>query len=224
MSVRDGDAVDVAHAAVRAMIVSGRAAPGEELSQVRLARALGVSTTPLREALRRLEAEGLIEAPRNRRPRVARLDPADLDAVYAGRVLLESLGAKLSVPAMTTGDLDALEARLADMRASPAPETFNVAHAAFHAGLVARAPAPLAAEIERLMARGDRYRRMSVFGDDPAGRAEGDREHGAIVAACRAGDADEAARRLAAHLARSAERLLGEPPLAVRAALALVSR
>ncbi|HEY7075950.1 MAG TPA: GntR family transcriptional regulator [Solirubrobacteraceae bacterium] len=228
MSLRDRDAVEVAHAAVRAMIVSGRAEPGAELSQVQLARALGVSTTPLREALRRLEAEGLVEARRNRRPRVARLDPEDLDAVYAERVLLESLGVALSVPRMTAADLDALERHLDAMRASAAPRAFNEAHAAFHTGLVERCDAPLKAEIHRLMARGDRYRRMSVFGDDPAGRRAGDREHGEILAACRLGDGREASRCLAAHLARSALTLLAQlapdaQPVAVRAALRMLS-
>jgi DNA-binding GntR family transcriptional regulator len=228
MSLRDRDAVEVAHAAVRAMIVSGRAEPGAELSQVQLARALGVSTTPLREALRRLEAEGLVEARRNRRPRVARLDPEDLDAVYAERILLESLGVALSVPRMTAADLDALERHLAAMRAAGGPAEFNDAHAAFHAGLVARCDAPLRSEIERLMARGDRYRRMSVSGDDPAGRRAGDREHGEVLAACRAGDGREASRSLAAHLARSALTLLAQlapdaQPVAVRAALKMLS-
>ena len=71
-------------------IVTGEIPPGAELSQVKLAEITGVSTTPVREALRQLEVEGLVESRRNRRPRVPSFDPEDLDAVYASRILLEA--------------------------------------------------------------------------------------------------------------------------------------
>ena len=64
------------------LIVTGEIPPGTQLSQVELARRLGLSTTPVREALRQLEAEGLVESRRNLRPRVPVFDPTDLDAVY----------------------------------------------------------------------------------------------------------------------------------------------
>jgi DNA-binding GntR family transcriptional regulator len=222
-----GDAVDFALDALRAMIVTGRIAPGTELSQVRLARSIGVSTTPLREALRRLEAEGLVESRRNRRPRVPAFDPDDVDALYCNRVLLESLGIGLAVPLMTDDDVAAIEAQLAAMRAATDAAAWDAAHAAFHAALVSRCSAPLRREIAKLMARSDRYRRMSVLGDEPAGRAAGDEEHEAILDACRAGDADEAAVLLARHLARSALTLLAHlapdaDPAGVRSALQLV--
>ena len=98
------------------LIVRGALAPGRELSQVELARRTGVSTTPLREALRRLEAEGLVESRRNRRPRVRPFDCQDLDSVYAARVLLEPLALRLTVPRLTAGDLSALRDRLDAMR------------------------------------------------------------------------------------------------------------
>ena len=107
------DAVGRAHAQLRRLIVRGDLAPGRELSQVELARRTGVSTTPLREALRRLEAEGLVESRRHRRPRVRPFDRQDLDSVYAARVLLEPLALRLTVPRLTAGDLSALHERLA---------------------------------------------------------------------------------------------------------------
>ena len=61
---------------LREMLLNGEIVPGTAISQVKLARELGVSTTPLREAMRLLQAEGLLIAEHNRRMRVAPLDPA----------------------------------------------------------------------------------------------------------------------------------------------------
>ncbi len=225
---RDRDAVSIAHDALRQMIVTGDIPPGSELSQVKLAETIGVSTTPLREALRRLEAEGLVESRRNRRHRVPPFDPAELDAVYCHRVLLESLAISLSVPGMTGDDLGALRADLSAMRAAADdPAAWDAAHASFHLGLVSRCTPPLREQIAGFMARSARYRRMSVLGDDPAGRSTGDSEHEAIVEACAAGDSREAALLLARHLARSALTLLAHlapdtDPVSVRSALQMV--
>jgi DNA-binding GntR family transcriptional regulator len=225
---RDRDAVSIALDALRQMIVTGDIPPGSELSQVGLAEAIGVSTTPLREALRRLEAEGLVESRRNRRHRVPPFDPAELDAVYCHRVLLESLAISLSVPGMTDDDLEALRADLAAMRAAGDDHSaWDAAHASFHLGLVSRCTPPLREQIAGFMARSARYRRMSVLGDDPAGRSSGDKEHEAILAACAAADARAAALLLARHLARSALTLMAHlapdtDPVSVRSALQMV--
>ena len=184
------------------MIVSGRIAPGTELSQVGLAETLGISTTPLREALAQLEAEGLVEQRRNRRPRVPPFDPLDLDAVYSNRVLLESLAIALAVPRMTADDHLALHADLDAMdaaRAGDDSDAWDTAHGAFHARLVAANPAPMRLQIASLMSRSDRYRRMSVRSDTAGGRETGAEEHAAIVAAAVAGDASLAALLLARH-------------------------
>jgi DNA-binding GntR family transcriptional regulator len=209
------------------MIVTGTIAPGAELSQVGLAEAIGVSTTPLREALRQLEAEGLVESRRNRRPRVPPFDPADLEAVYCNRVLLESVGLALAVPLLVEDDLSALRGHLLAMRAATDPLDWDTAHAAFHLGLVAPSSPPLRRELAGLMARSDRYRRMSVRADDSQGRRLGDEEHEAILEACARGRASEAALLLARHLTRSALTVLAHlapdfDPAAVRAALQMV--
>jgi DNA-binding GntR family transcriptional regulator len=225
---RDRDAVSIALDALRTMIVTGDIPPGTELSQVKLAENIGVSTTPLREALSRLEAEGLVESRRNRRPRVPPFDPMELDAVYCHRVLLESLAVSLSVPAMTEDDLKGLRADLDAMRApTKDPAAWDAAHASFHLGLVARVAPPLREQISGFMARSARYRRMSVLGDDPAGRSAGDKEHEAILEACTARDAGEAALLLARHLTRSALTLMAHlapdtDPQSVRSALQMV--
>ena len=201
------DAVTRAHTRLRALIVRGAIAPGSELSQVELARRAGVSTTPLREALQRLEAEGLVESRRNRRPRVRPFEVEDLDSVYAARVLLESLALRVTVPRLLDDDLLALRESLAAMRRADSRgeiAAWERAHEAFHLGLVARAAPSLREQIETLMARADRYRRLGIRGDTPSGRAAGDAEHAAILAACEDGDARRAAGLLTAQLARAA--------------------
>jgi DNA-binding GntR family transcriptional regulator len=212
------------------MLLNGQLAPGAELSQVGLARRLGISTTPLREALRQLEAEGLVETRRNRRPRVPPFDPLDLEAVYSGRVVLESLGIALSVPLMTDDDYDALRTSVDEMRDAGIVADFSrwePAHLAFHAGLIARCGPPLRQQILTLAARSDRYRRMSVLGQHPAGWVVGEAEHEALLEACMKRDPRAAAGLLARHLTRSALTVVAHlapdaDPVGVRLALQMV--
>ena len=128
------------------MIISKALAPGTPLSQAKLALEIGVSTTPLREAMRQLEAEGLIESRHNHRPRIPWFDPDDLETVYSSRVLLESLGLRLAVPRMTPKHLARLRGDLETMKAAGAIGdigTWHAAHGGFHAGLVAACSASL---------------------------------------------------------------------------------
>ena len=91
-----GLAVDIA-ARLRLAILNGHFAPGERLGEELLARSMGVSRGPVREALVRLEREGLVVIRRNRGAVVAQLSPADLDEVYTLRVALERLAMQQAV-------------------------------------------------------------------------------------------------------------------------------
>src|SRR5215467_264664 len=95
---------EVVHDRLRRAILRGEFDPKVPLSQVKLAARLGVSRTPLREALRMLQREGLIDSEPNRRVRVAALSLADLEQLYAARVLIEALAVRLTVPAYTVDD------------------------------------------------------------------------------------------------------------------------
>jgi DNA-binding GntR family transcriptional regulator len=106
---------EVVHDRLRTAILRGEFDPTVPLSQVKLAARLGVSRTPLREALRMLQREGLIDSEPNRRVRVAELSLADLEQLYAARVLIEALAVRMTVPAYTAADLAELKDALAEM-------------------------------------------------------------------------------------------------------------
>ena len=204
---RRRDAVAIATERLRQLIVTGEIAPGSELSQVKLAEMTGVSTTPVREALRQLEVEGLVESRHNHRPRVPAFDPDDLDAVYCSRILLESTAVRLTVPTMSEVDLGALGEDLGAMREAGRVEdidAWELAHASFHTRLVDGCGAALRRQIRLMMSRSDRYRRMSVLGERPYGWATGEAEHEAIFGACERRADEVAAALLTTHLARSA--------------------
>ncbi len=91
-----GDLHDVYHR-LREDILKGSVAPGEVLNQVHIAKTHGVSRTPVREALRLLQAEGLVEAQFQHRTRVTKVTPEEVDAVYASWIVMQSLGVALTV-------------------------------------------------------------------------------------------------------------------------------
>lgn len=82
-------------------IISGDLAPGEKLKDKELAAQLGVSRTPIREALRKLEDEGLIETSANRWTRVSMISLDDMEHIYPIILSLESLALKLAFPVLT---------------------------------------------------------------------------------------------------------------------------
>lgn len=189
------------------MILSGELAPGSVVSQLTLAKALGISPTPLREVVGQLQAEGLLEMELNRRARVTPLDVEDLYGVYAGRILLESLGVSATVPLMTAHDLSAIRGDLREMYRW-ADDTdrarWAAAHRRFHRRLVLAVPSSIETSINSLQDRCERYHRLL---DNPAvARSLGDAEvdHTRIADACSAGDPGLAARELALHLAHTA--------------------
>jgi DNA-binding GntR family transcriptional regulator len=189
------------------MILSGEIAPGSIVSQLKLARELGVSTTPLREAMRQLQAEGLLEAELNRRPRVPSLDVNDLHAVYATRILLESMAIVLTASSASDEELEDMANSLKQMRETAIIsdlDAWEAAHTRFHRDLVAGATPPTAVTIANFFDRAERYRRLSVLSDQPRGWTVADVEHQRILDACLAKDGYAAARELAGHLARTA--------------------
>ncbi len=93
---------------IRQAIVEGRVVPGQRLKEEELAHELGISRTPIREALHLLQAEGLVEAAPNRGATVRAYELADLEDMYELRALLEGQGARRAAGNVTTAHLEEL--------------------------------------------------------------------------------------------------------------------
>ena len=198
--------VDIVHERIRKAILRGELPPEAVVSQVQLARDLGVSRTPLREALRMLQREGLIKSEHNRRVRVAGFSLPDLEQLYVMRVALESAAIRLTIPRLVPEDIASLEGDLAQMVHFDEQEDFErweVPHRAFHRGLVEGAGSRMSITLSQLSDHAERYRRLHAT-RVPSVRSRVAREHRLILDAAKAHDAEAGARRLPAHLARTA--------------------
>ncbi len=216
------------------MILNGVFAPGATFSQVKLAESLGVSRIPLREALRMLQKEGLVEAEHNQRARVPAFAPATVDALYASRILLEALSLRLTVPRLTVEDIHAIEQTLTALDEAAGHEDLDEweePHRHFHRLLVSHAGDAMRQGIAVYADQCEYYRRLyfRLVNRQPPTRSATviAAEHHEIADACLHGRADRAAYLLARHYARTALTVLGEmtpefDPVAGRMALQVV--
>jgi DNA-binding GntR family transcriptional regulator len=219
---------EVVHDRLRRAILRGELDPMAPISQVRLAATLGVSRTPLREALRMLQREGLVSSEPNRRVRVAELSMTDLEQLYASRVLVEALAVRLTVPRYTPADLAELRVSLAEMRRLSEErdlDAWEAAHRRYHELLRIHAGERVQRLARELSDHAERYRRAYMAEAQAWSTAA--REHAAIVDACVEGGT-AASVQLVRHLARTALRLIASvdpehEPIGVREALRLVT-
>ena len=125
---------DSAYATIRQRILGGDLAPGQVLQQRELATALGISTTPLREALRRLATEGLVELDSHRDARIAALRAEQARDLLEVRLALDPVAASLAAQRRTSADLTELRAALSDLEPlTGRPSTPELAaHRRFH--------------------------------------------------------------------------------------------
>ena len=214
------------HQRLRTLILEGVYPPGARLSERELAQTFGVSRTPLREVLRMLQREGLVETGRYQRARVAPLDPRALDMLYAGRIQLETLGLALTIPSLQEEDFAELDAVLAAMRAASTMEEWEGPHRRFHALLVSQAGIQIRNTMNSYADQSQRYRMILAYREVHA-QSVSAVEHGRILQACRERNREDAVQLYARHLARTALTALAYmnpeyEPVAVRTALALV--
>ncbi len=129
--------VDQAYAAIRERIVRGSLERGARIHQEDLAADLGVSRTPVREALRRLAAEGLVEMRTNRGARVADVGRDDMRSAYEARLVIEPGAARLAAAERLPAPMARMRAALsAQRRAIPNVRRSFDANREFHIALV----------------------------------------------------------------------------------------
>ena len=107
---------DAVTAKLRDAIITGQLAPGEKLTEPALAARMKVSRSPVREALSRLQLEGLVQSQTNRSSYVWNPTEADVDEIFSLRVMVESLAAEWAIPDLTDTDFAQLEGIIEEQR------------------------------------------------------------------------------------------------------------
>ncbi len=187
---------------LRAGILDNSYPPGSALPEEALAEKLKVSRVPIREALRRLSAEGLVVIKPRQGAKVTKLTSKQFLDAYQVREALEVLAVRLAVPRLSPDDLDQLDRFHQEMQSAAesddAQEFFTV-NAQFHSFLVDKADnGDLKSIYESLIDRMRRYRTPSL--DLRGGMTTSIDEHAAILAAIHEGNTDEAAALIAQHI------------------------
>lgn len=192
---------------LREAIARGALAAGTALRQDDLAARFGFSRMPIRDALRQLEAEGLVTIHPTRGAFVARMDSAEIAEIYAVRELLEAEALRLACPRLSATDLDEAQAILDQIDAEPNVRRWGLLNRQFHLVLYrACGNARLLALIDAQHNAADRYVRILLSSLDY--RLTSQAEHRAILAACRQGDCRQAVAALTAHLREGSRTLV----------------
>jgi DNA-binding GntR family transcriptional regulator len=190
---------DLVAALVRELIITGELTPGEQLRQRDLAHRFGVSQTPVREAMRRLESEGLLVCDNHRGFTVVRSEVGRVEENFQIRAALESLGASLAARKIDAGGLARLRDLNEAMRALPDDDAAYPAYAElnreFHFTVYSCAGSPLLVSLMRLLW-------ASLHGGPRVTRthAESARQHDEILRTLADGDAELAAARTYQHI------------------------
>lgn len=200
-SKRTGDLVATE---LRRAIIEGRVNPGDVLREEELARELGISRTPVREALIELRNEGLVEAQATRRAVVRAYTAEELSDIYGLRAALEAYGARLACLRAGPEVHRALDRNNEVFHDVARRDGDNVNELVrlnldFHAIIADAAGMPhLQKMIDQVMVIPRRYRAYAAYVPEHRGTVE--EHHRALAAAIEAGDADAAARLMEDHV------------------------
>jgi DNA-binding GntR family transcriptional regulator len=191
---------------MRKLIISGDLRPGERLIEERLTERFGVSRPPLREALRILEQDGLVQRLPRRGAIVTPLSADDVREIYSLRWALERLALELSVPVDDLDQLQPLRDAIASMRAAPDREALLEANWRFHFALVSlpghrrllATYRSLLSQLQLCMAMNLRFREQVIA--DPADSAL---RHERLLKLIEVGDVPAVLREIETHGDRS---------------------
>ena len=208
-----GGAADIAHAHIREAIITGRLAPGEVLKEASLAEEIGISRTPVREALKRLGTEGLVELERFRGGRVARLSASDVAEIFTLRAVIEGHGAARAATRISRETVarliaieDEMEARFAELGWHRHLVVFDRLNNEFHGLIAASAESPRLLKIlaSSLELPGSIFNHYSEALEDRTRRTH--RQHREIIEALKTGNSGWAEAAMRSHLISLAPR------------------
>lgn len=202
---------------VKSGILSGALDGGDRLPEDAIAASLGISRTPVRDALRRLESEGLVESLPNSGARVSQWTEDELAEIANMRVMLEGYAAELAARKIDSGRIAALREQCDIMQAAsegdPDLTTVSASNLAFHR-IIAEASgnARLVASLEPLWYLPMVLRKYALFSTERLARSV--QHHREIIAALEAGDPDWSKSIMRAHLfsARKFDRMISDRP------------
>jgi DNA-binding GntR family transcriptional regulator len=192
-----------AYEEIRARITDGRLEPGTRLRLRELGDELGLSEMPVREALRMLQRDGMVEIQDHRGATVTEISLADVLERVSARMWLEALAVERSVPTLPPGALTRAERAYAAADAAVANDdsaAFSRANRDFHEALESGAGETLAELIGGLWDSAWLARRQrSLFGEEPGRMARAQGEHRVLLDAALAGDAAQARDAMIVH-------------------------
>jgi DNA-binding GntR family transcriptional regulator len=197
-------AAESAYGVIRAGILSGELTRGERLREEVLAERIGVSRTPVREALRRLNAEGLVDFEPNRGARVTAWSERELEDLYEARALLEGYGARMAASRITEEELGELAAIARTMSAIAATDParadeMTALNGEFHRTIVrASRNAQIDTLVRGLMELPLIYRTFQHY--SPERMSASQHHHNELVDALRARDGEWAEAIMRAHI------------------------
>ena len=194
---------------LREDILAGKYKDGEELRENTIAKEYGVSRTPVREAIRQLELEGLAITVPNRGAFVNNIKPKDIEDIYAMRSMLEGLCARWAAKRITKEQLDNLEEILFMTRYRLEHEHLDQLHeydGRFHMALYDACDSPMLKHSLKGFHEYIKAARKDALKDKQRA-LECQAEHEAILKAIKAGDGDEAARLATLHIENAKENM-----------------
>lgn len=199
---------------LRDEILSGALKPGQRLQQVELANRFGISRMPVRDALRKLEAEGLVTVYPGRGASVSVLDLEELQEVYRIREVLEDLATRMATPNITDEEIAALSRLEQEMeQASQRGDVglWLLLDLKFHNSAYQPCKSPrLLKMIASFWNTTQRFRRVYVM--VPGRIAHAEATHRRMLAALRARDVEEACRLIREHIRESVRGVLESQP------------
>lgn len=206
MTIFSATKAEAVYQEIRDRILDGTMLPGSALDQKALADQYRISTTPIREALRRLESEHLVTVKAHHGPRVAPLSTEELRYLFAVRLELDPLAGELAAQAPQE-ERDAI-AHLLDQQSSQTPNEVVMANREFHRAIYVACGNPVLVQVlDSLWNRCDRYRFLLANSADGAQHGDEEHEHAAMATALQDGDGKALRKLLHEHIQHSYERL-----------------